>query len=192
LDDSAQVTSAAGFRDQLLRGCWPIRMPLVLEIFAQGPKPQVHSLRPGDARRHPNSQVVTLVLEFDRDHVRNLMLEQVRSPLEPGHSRLVDLIGLIFVDRPCFLATAAAHFAEALRQTDVALRRDRCLFSFVRELHEFDGDVVGDLAAETMRLDRAAGERLRTVLLDLLDHPQARDHLGWLAAAALSERLEDL
>jgi hypothetical protein len=136
--------------------------------------------------------VITIVLEFDRARVRDLMLEQIHSPHDPEDSMLIDLIGLAPVDRECFLETAAQHFAETLRCTDAPLRRDRCLFGFVRELHELDGEVIGDLVAETMRRDRTAGARLRGVILDLVDHPEAREHLGWLAAAAITDRLAAL
>ena len=64
---------------------------------------------------------------------------------------LIDLIGLMPVDQQCFLETAAAYFAETLSQTDTLLRQDRYLYGFVRELHEADGEVIGDLVAETMR-----------------------------------------
>jgi hypothetical protein len=105
---------------------------------------------------------------------------------------LIDLIGLAPVDRQCFLETAAAYFAETLSQTDTLLRQDRYLYGFVRELHEADGEVIGDLVAKTMRRDATAGARLRRVILDLVDHPEAREHLGWLAAAAITDRLQEL
>jgi len=191
-DAPSAEESAASFRDQILRGCWPIRMPMALEIYAVGSRPQVHSLKPGGGRRHRDSHIITIVLEFDRARVRDLMLEQIRSPRSPGDSILIDLIGLAPVDRQCFLETAAAYFAETLSQTDALLRQDRCLYGFVRELHEADGEVIVELVAETMRRDATAGVRLRSVILDLVDHPEAREHLGWLAAAAITDRLQEL
>jgi hypothetical protein len=191
-DAPSEEDSAASFQDQILRGSWPIRMPMSLEIYAEGPLPQVHSLKPGGRRRHPDSHIITIVLEFDRARVRELMLEKIRSPHSPGDSMLIDLIGLAPVDRQCFLGTAAAYFAETLRQTDTDLRRDRYLYGFVRELHEADDEVIGDLVAETIGRDRTAGARLRSVILDLVDHPEAREHLGWLVAAAITDRLQEL
>jgi hypothetical protein len=191
-DAPSGVESAASFQDQLLRGSWPIRMPMSLEIYAEDSVPQVHSLKPGGRRRHPDSHIITIALEFDRPRVRDLMLEKIRSPRSPGDSMLIDLIGLAPVDRQCFLETAAAYFAETLSQADAHLRQDRYLYGFVRELHEADGEVIGDLVAETMRLAATAGERLRNVILDLLDHSEARENLGWLAAAAITDRLQEL
>ena len=46
-DAPSDDNSAASFQDQLLRGSWPIRMPMSLEIYADGSMPQVHSLKPG-------------------------------------------------------------------------------------------------------------------------------------------------
>jgi hypothetical protein len=191
-DAPSEDESAASFQDQLLRGSRPIRMPMSLEIYAEGSLPQVHSLKPGGRRRHSDSHIITIVLEFDRARVRDLMLEKIRSPRSPGDSMLIDLIGLAPVDRQCFLETAAAYFAETLSQTDTLLRQDRYLYGFVRELHEADGEVIGDLVAKTMQHDRTAGARLRSVILDMLDHPEAREHLGWLAAAAITDRLQEL
>jgi hypothetical protein len=191
-DAPSEDESAASFRDQLLRGSWPIRMPMSLEVYAEGSMPQVRSLKPGARRRHPDSHIITIVLEFDRARVRELMLEKIQSPHGPGDSMLLDLLGLMLVDQQCFLETAATYFAETLSQTDANLRQNRYLYGFVRELHEADGEVIADLVAETMRRDRTAGARFRSVILDLVDHPEARENLGWLAAAAISDRLQAL
>ena len=37
----------------------------------------------------------------------------------------------------------------------------------------------------------AAGERLRDIILEVLEDPKARDALGWLVAAAITQRLEE-
>ncbi len=96
------------------------------------------------------------------------------------------------VDRVCFLETAAAHFVDLLAETDAAPRRDPWLVEFLRELHEYDDDLIGDLVAETIRVNRAAGARLREAILDTVSDPQAREHLGWLVAAAITERAQEL
>ncbi len=191
-DAPSAADSTASFRDQLMRDVWPIRMPMALEIYAEGSLPQVHPLESGQGRRHPDSQIVTIVLEFDRARVRELMLEQIRSPRDPEESKLVDIIALARVDRVCFLEAAAAHFVDLLSETDAALRRDRYLFGFLRELHEYDADVIGDLVAKTIRANHAAGARLRDILLEVLEDPKAHDALGWLVAAAITQRLEEL
>ena len=183
---------AVSLFDQIMRGAWPVRMPLTVEIYAEGSLPRIHPLKPGQRRRNPASQIITLELEFDRAKIRELMLEQIHSPREPEDSKLPDIIGLARVDRVCFLETGAAHFVDLLAETDTALRRDRWRVGFLRELHEVDADLIGDLVAETIRADRAAGARLRDVILDTLSDPQVREHLGWLVAAAITERLQEL
>lgn len=183
---------AASFIDQIMRGSWPVRMPLTLEIYAEGSRPQVHPLGPGQQRRRADSRMITLVLEFNRAKVRELMLEQFHSPHDPGDSKLPDIIPLARVDRQCFLETAAAHFKDLLAKTDTDLRRDAWLVECLRELNDYEGDLIPDLVAETISADRAAGARLRDVILDTVSDPQAREHLGWLAAAAISERLQEL
>jgi hypothetical protein len=190
-DAPSPAESAASFCDQMQRGVWPIRVPMALEIYAEGARPQVHPFEPG-RRRHPDSHIITLVLEYDRARVREMLLEQIRAPRNPEDSLLLDLVGLAPIDRNCFLETATSHFARLLRETDETLRRDRYLFGFVRELHDLDNELIGDLVAGTMRVDQAAGTRLRDVILELVDDPLAREHLGWLAAATIAERLEEL
>lgn len=190
--DSWPGAPHVSFMDQLLSGSWPIRMPITFEIFAEADRPQIHRLEPGQRRRRADSHILTLEFTYDRAKIRELMLEQIRTPLRPGGSRLADLFGLIHVDRDCFLETAAGHFAEQLRATDASLRHDRYLFGFLQDLHEYDGEAIGDLVAATMRVDRAAGVRLRGVILELLDDPRARDALGWLVAAQLNDELSSL
>jgi hypothetical protein len=190
-DAPSPAETAASFCDQMQRGIWPIRVAMALEIYAEGSRPQVHPFEPG-RRRHPESHIITLVLEYDRARVCEMLLDEIRRPRDPRESVLLDLVGLAPLDRNCFLNTAAEHFAKLLGDTDEALRRDRYLFGFVRELHEFDGEVIGELVAATMRVDQAAGIRLRDVILELVDDPEAREHLGWLAAAAITDQLEEL
>jgi len=190
-DAPSPAESAANFCDQMRRGIWPIRVPMALEIYAEGSRPQVHPFEPG-MRRHPDSQIITLVLEYDRARVCEMLLEEIRRPRNPRESLLLELVGLAEIDRGCFLETGAEHFAKLLHETDEALRRDSYLFGFVRELHELDNEIIGDLVAATIELNRAAGRRLRDVVLDLVDRPKAREHLGWLAAAAIAERLQEL
>ena len=189
-DDAASDDLGASFTDQIMCGIWPVRVPMQMEIYVEGSRPQVHPLRPGQRRRNPTSRILTIVLEFDRARVRKMMLEQIRSPSEPKDSKLPEIMLLARVDRACFLETAAAHFVDLLSETDAAPRRDRYLVDFLRELHEYDAEVIGDLVAETIRVERAAGLRLRDVILETVSDPQAREHLGWLVAAAITERVQ--
>ena len=39
--------------------------------------------------------------------------------------------------------------------------------------------------------ERAAGERLRDVILETVNNPQAREDLGWLVAAAITDRVQE-
>jgi hypothetical protein len=88
--------------------------------------------------------------------------------------------------------TAAEYFVDLLAESDRPLRGDRYLFGFLQEVHEQDEDLIGDLVAETIQAKRTAGSRLRDVIQDTLDDTEAREHLGWLAAAAITDRLQTL
>ena len=191
-EDVASDDAGASFIDQIVRGIWPVRVSMPMEIYVEGSRAQVHPLRPGQRRRKPDSRILTIELQFDRARVREMMLEQIHAPREPQDSKLPDMMLLARVDRVCFLETAAAHFVDLLAETDTALRRDRWLVGFLRDLDEYDGDLIPDLVAETIRADRAAGARLRDVILDTLSDPQAREEMGWLVAAAIAERLQEL
>ena len=191
-EDAAWDDPAVSLFDQIMRGVWPVRVPLTMEIYAEGTVPQIHQLKPGQRRRNPASHIITLELEFDRAKIRELMLEQIHAPSKPGESKLPDIMGLARVDRQCFLKTVAAHFVDLFSEADTALRRDPWRVGFLRELHDVDADLIGDLVAETIRADCAAGARLRDVILDTLSEPEAREHLGWLVAAAITDRLQEL
>ena len=190
-DDASSDDAGASFTEQIMRGIWPVRVSMPMEIYVEGSRPQVHPLRPGQGRRKPDSRILTIVVQIDRARVRELILEQIRSTRDPQESKLPDIMLLARVDRVCFLETAAAHFIDLLAETDAASRRDPWLVEFLRELHDYDVDLIPDLVAETIRADRAAGERLREVILETVNEPQAREHLGWLVAAAITQRLQE-
>jgi len=179
------------FCEQIVRGNWPVRIPATVEIYAEGPHLRLHALGRGEKRRSATSQLITVYLEYDRAQVRDLMLESMNEHDGRTHSKLPHLVGLVRVDRPCFLATAAAHFAETLAATDAALLGDPWLMEFLRELIDYDEDLIGELVAATLRARWRAGERLRAVILDVVDRPGVRDHLGWLVAATLTEQLQE-
>ncbi len=46
-DDVASDDAGAGFIDQIVRGVWPVRVSMPMEIYIEGSRPQVHPLRPG-------------------------------------------------------------------------------------------------------------------------------------------------
>ena len=190
-DEVSWDDAGASFTDQIMRGVWPVRVSMPIEIYVEGSRPQVHPLESGQRRRKPDSRILTIVVQIDRARVRELILEQIRSTRDPEESKLPDIMLLARVDRVCFLETAAAHFVDLLSETDAALRRDPWLVEFLRQLHDYDVDLIPDLVAETIRADRAAGARLREVILDTVSDPQAREHLGWLVAAAITEGLQE-
>ena len=158
-EDVAADDAGAGFIDQIVRGIWPVRVSMPMEIYVEGSRAQVHPLRPGQKRRKPDSRILRIELQFDRARVREMMLEQIRAPREPQDSKLPDMMLLARVDRVCFLETATAHFVDLLSETDTAPRRDRWLVGFLRDLDEYDGELIPDLVTETIRADRAAGAR---------------------------------
>jgi hypothetical protein len=178
--------------EQIARGEWPVRMPMTMEIYAEGSEPQLRLLRRGERRCKPSSQVVTVVLEFDRAKVRDMMVEWFHSPRQPASSKLMQLLGLERVDRECFLETAAAHFAETLAETDHSLRSDPWFVEFLRDIHDYDEDLVPDLVSHTRCIDRLAGTRLCNVIVDLIAEPHTREQLGWLVAGAIANRIQEL
>jgi hypothetical protein len=177
--------------EQIVRGEWPVRIPHTLEIYAEGSVPRIRPLPAGQKRHSPASHIVTLVLEFDREKVREIMLESIRRLTDPARSKLPHIVWLTRVDRACFLETAAAHFADILAEAGDSLRRDPWLVEFLRELHDYDQDLVPEVVSETFRIDRAAGTRLRDIILDALGDAHVREHLGWLVAAAITERVQE-
>ena len=175
------------FFEQIVRGDWPVKMPLTLEIYAEGSEPRIRPLSAGQTRRAQKSHVVTLILEFDRT-----LLKALRQPRDPAGSKLPQMAWLTRVDRECFLETAAAHFADILAGSDDSLRRDPWLVEFLREIHDYDQELVPDLVAETIKVDRAAGRRLRDVILDITADPRVCERLGWLVVAGIADRVQDL
>lgn len=176
--------------EQLARGQWPVRLPVQIEIYVEGWTPRFVVVEPG-RRRHPSSQVITLVLEYDRARICEMVIESIHERLDSGASVLLDLIGLLHLDRDAFLGTAIGHFARLLREAGKDLLRDPDLPVFVRELHDFDEQLIAEVVMATSRVDRIAGQRLRDVLCELLDCADVREHLGWLTADNITERLSE-
>jgi hypothetical protein len=183
---------AASFRNHLYGGIWPVRMPLVLEVYAEGPLPRTRLFRPGDEPRKRNSQIVKLVLEYDRAYVREMILERYRSPHDPDDSPLDDIVLLARVDRACFLETAAEYFVRLLSANERALYGDPYLPAFLQDLYEYDPDLIPEFVAAATQANAVAGRWLRDTILAAVDHPQVCEHLGWLVAAAIAERVREL
>ena len=87
------------------------------------------------------------------------------------------------------METAAAHFIDLFAAEKP--KQDPLLLDFLGELHEFDKELIGEVVAETIRVDPGAGARLREAILAAIEEPEAREEFGWLAAAAISETLRD-
>jgi hypothetical protein len=94
------------------------------------------------------------------------------------------------VDRACFLQTAASYFAERLVKCDPPLLGDCYLPGFLEDLHEYDEELIAELVATTVQIDRVAGVRLRDGMLECISDPTVREMIGWLAAASIAERIE--
>ena len=191
-DDAPCDEVTTSFFEQIANGDFPVRIPMTMEFIADGPEPQIRALLPGERPSQPSSQVVTVVLEYTRAKVREIMLGWLEKPRVPGRSKLPGLVGLERVDRQCFLQTSAAHFANTLSETDKSLRRDPWLVEFLRELHECDQELIPELVSETIKLDRASGGRLRDLILDCVANSSVREHLGWLVAATITDRVQEL
>jgi hypothetical protein len=190
--DAARDEMIFHFCEQIERGEWPVKMPMRLELCVGDSRPRVRRLRPGESPSRPSSRIITIMVEFDREKVCEMMLEKFHSPPKPGSSRLPQLAGIQRVDHECFLRTGAAYFAETLADTGDSLRGDRWLLKFLGELHDHDEESIPELVSKTIAADRAAGTRLRDVILDALAEPHTREQLGWLVAGAITDRLQEL
>ena len=130
------------------------------------------------------------VFRLTREKVQAMVVERVRAARRAGKPVLVSLCLLSRLDRACFLELAAESFAELLQTSTIALSPDESLAGLVVELHELDPELVPQMLAQTLGVDRVAGERLRGLLLEALSDLACADQLGLLTAQSLCDRLE--
>ncbi len=191
-DDWDSNESFFKFVEQIDRGEWPVKVPLTVKLGIKNGRPSV--LAAGDdsddVPRAPEPPALSVTVSLDREKVRQIVLDVIESAARRGRSKLSGLALLARVDRECFLDSTARHFANLLRDTDETLRTDETLSEFLVDLHEWESELIGQCIERTAAVDRAAGDRLRSLILDAINEPPCRDELGLLAVAQLAERLE--
>ena len=176
------------------RDDWPLEIRFGIELT--GPPRDFH-LRPtllsdsGDAAE-PEATPGSLraVCRLSREKVQAMIVDRIRAARRAREPVLLNLCLLSRINRACFLELAAESFAELLQTSTSALSPDEPLVGLIVELHEFDPEIVPQMLAHTLFVDRVAGERLRGLLLDALADPACADQLGLLTAQSLCERLE--
>ncbi len=177
--------------EQLLRGTWPVRVPVVYELFFDGEVIQMRSctLDPPAPEGCPR-RLVPALLPCDRESVGQLLERSVLGRCEQGESTMGSLLLLANSHAEAFLRTAANYFAGLLGPGRPDLAPDSPLVGFVVLLEEHAEGMLVPLIEQTVDMDRAAGQRLRHAALEVLDDPHVCERLGWLEAARLIEELE--
>ncbi len=191
-DDWDSNESFFKFVEQIERGEWPIEVPFTVKMGIKNGRPSV--LAAGDVSDDvpgmPEPPALTVTMSLDWEKVRGIVLDVIESAARRGRSKLSGLALLARVDRECFLDNAARHFADLLRDTDEALRTDETLSEFLVDLHERESELIAACIEHTGAVDRTAGDRLRSLILDAINEPPCRDELGLLSVAQLVEQLE--
>jgi hypothetical protein len=176
--------------EQIMRRQWPVSVPMDLEIGVDGARIYVREPEPGQTEPGPNAHIIRLVLQLDRARIRRCILEKMQ---EGGDEFVLsDLVMLARVDPDCFLEKAAAYFVDLLAKSPTPPWRDPYLPAWLEDLHVWDATLLGQLIEAVQSTNRAAGRRLRDIILDCVGDPQAREQLGWLVAAAITDQLHEL
>jgi hypothetical protein len=178
--------------DQLLRGRFPVKVPISVELFMDR---DVVYLRVNSPDQPPAGQLrrtLNVLVPYDRMRLRDTFVKWVESRRDESESILSTLYFLALTHRESFLDTAAKHFAEILAHDDGRLGGDGRFVVFLMRLREYDTELIVELVERLMGARPSAGRRLRDAVLEAIDRPRVRDEIGWLAAAELAERLEGL
>jgi len=177
---------------QVLRGRFPVRVPLSFEIYIAGNELCMRKNEPGQPPVGPFRKIVNVLYPFDRMSIRDRLVKVVAARRKMGDVAPSSLHYLALTHRESFLATAVEHFAKILDNCYEELAGSRDFAVLLVQLHEHDADLIVDLVCRTMAIDRVAGRRLRDVMLERIDEPRVRNEIGWLEAATLVERLETI
>jgi hypothetical protein len=177
--------------EQLLRGTWPVRIPVVYELFFDGEAIQMRSCTldpppPEGCRR----RLVPALLACDREPMRELLERSVLGQCEQGETNVASLLLLANAHSEAFFRTAANFFAGLLAPGRPDLARDSPFVGFVVLLEERAEGLLVPLIEQAIDMDGAAGWRLREAALSVLNEPWVCDRLGWLRAGELIEALE--
>jgi hypothetical protein len=192
-DESRWDESFFELAEQIERGEFPIEIPCTIDLPLDKLPLAVRPLESDDgAAPVPRFPPLQVKLRLDQPKLRDMAIEMIDEAGRQGRSKLGGLMLLARIDGNAFLDVAARHFAGMLARGDESLRSDTLLGEFVVDLQERGDQWLVQIVERTLAGNRAAGERLRAVILETLDEPACHDALGLLAVAELAERLERL
>ncbi len=191
-DDSLGDDADFDLAEQLVRGSFPLRVPLALEIYVDGAWVCMRKSAPNQPPRARHRRIVHVSVPLERMEVRDILLRHLKRPY-PGQELAPHTLYLLaMTHRPSFLAAAAGHFVDVLARGCCDLAGDRWFGLLLAKLCELDETLIVDLVEETLLVSRAAGRQLRDAVSAAIDQPRLREAIGWLVTAALTERLEEL
>jgi hypothetical protein len=178
--------------EKIEEGVWPIEIPYALENTAALPHIKLQrKLLPSLAAPKSPREIVRVTMRLDQARVSDLCLEHILFRVECGRAPLECLPLLCRIDPERFLDITARYLWVALEPTGTRSLDDRTLSEFAILVHEVDPELLPRLVVRTRRSCRAAGERLRSMLVDVTCDALFAEHVGFLSAAALRERLEE-
>jgi len=192
--DSVTHEEPSGFFYRLMEAIdnntWPAVMEFGAKLRAVPPR------TPRGPRRAPPgmpalSQVISGTYTLSREQVRDMFLEKLQSAGEDGRRAVSWLSMLARLDRPCFFRAATDYFRRTHLSPGADLPESE-LAALIVDLHELDRELPAALVERLMRSDRAAGESLRSRIVDAVSEPPCAEHLGLLAVQALCDRLSEL
>ncbi len=171
--------------EQLLCGTWPVRIPVVYELFFDGEAIQMRSctLDP-PAPTGCRHRLVPALLPCNCEEMSSLLERSVLGQCEQGESSVASLLLLANAHTEAFLRTAPNFFAGLLAPGRPDVARDSPFLGFVVLLEERAEGMLVPLIEQTVDMDRAAGRRLREAALAVLNEPWVCDGLGWLRAGS--------
>ncbi len=177
--------------EQLLRGSWPVRVPVVYELFFDGQVIQMRSCTlDAPAPEGCRHRLVPALIPCGCAEMRVMLERSVLEQCEQGESSVASLLLLANAHTEAFLRTAPNFFAGLFAPGMPDLARDSPFLGFVVLLEERASGMLVPLIERTLDMDRAAGRRLREAALAVLDEHWVCDRLGWLRTGELIEALE--
>ncbi len=180
------------FVEQIDRGVWPLEVPFALENAGDFPqiKLQTRFLVSLDEPKTPH-EIVRGTMRWGRARISTWMAERIERQIEQGKPPLVCLFSLCAINPQRFLSMTAEYLASTWRERAASGPKLSDIWALAIRVHEVDPQLLSQLVQRTRAIEDAAGNRLRSVLVDLTCDPFFADRIGLLSAAALRERLEE-
>jgi hypothetical protein len=91
---------------------------------------------------------------------------------------MTQFAALCRVDKEAYLRMASDYFGRRLSSAKFAAASESLIGAVVANLTDVDSSLLKDLVSRTLRVNRPAGETLRTMILDNLAKPWVSRRLG--------------